>query len=86
MLTNLEESGGIGDIIPHPSLSSNAYLVLVYRTLCLRLLHPLIPIHLNRIEKRKKKNSIATSITEKREIRNYREGIKTYGSTLGFRG
>lgn len=41
----LKESGGVGYIISHPSLSSDAYLVLVYRTLCLGLLYPLIPIH-----------------------------------------
>jgi len=43
---NLKECGGVGDVIPHSSLSSNAYLVLVYWSLSLGLLYPLIPIHL----------------------------------------
>lgn len=43
---NLDESGGIGNVIPHAALSSDSNLVLVYRRLRLRLLHPLVPIHL----------------------------------------
>lgn len=51
---NLKESGGVGDVIPHPSLSSDAYLILVYRSLCLGLLYPLIPIHLNQTIRKSK--------------------------------
>lgn len=45
---DLEQSGGIGNVVPHPALSGDANLVLVYRRLRSRLLHPLIPIHLHR--------------------------------------
>ena len=41
-----EESGRIGNIISDPSLRSNANLVLVNGSICLGLLHPLIPIHM----------------------------------------
>lgn len=42
----LEESGGIGNIISHPALSGNANLILIYWRFRLRLLNPLVPIHL----------------------------------------
>lgn len=44
---NLKESGGIGNIISHSSLSGNANLILVNGSLRLGLLHPLISIHLS---------------------------------------
>lgn len=65
--SNLNKSGGIGNVIPHPSLSSNAYLVLIYRTLCLGLLHPLIPIHLNNT-KLNRETQKQFSINDKHEI------------------
>ena len=43
---NLEQSGGIGNVISHSALSSNPNLILVYRCFCPWLLHPLVPIHL----------------------------------------
>lgn len=43
----VKESGGISDIVPHPSLSCNTNFVLIYgRRLSPRLLHSLVPIHL----------------------------------------
>lgn len=42
---DLEQSGGIGNVVPHPPLSGNANLIFVNRRLRPWLLHPLIPIH-----------------------------------------
>lgn len=55
---NLKECGSVGDVIPHSSLSSNAYLVLVYRSLSLGLLYPLIPIHLQQNAKGNFRNRV----------------------------
>lgn len=45
---HLKKIGSIGDIVPHPPLGGNPDLVLINRSFRLRLLYPLVPIHLLR--------------------------------------
>jgi hypothetical protein len=44
-ILDLEQSGGIGNVVPHPPLRGNANLIFVNLRLRPWLLHPLIPIH-----------------------------------------
>ena len=50
----MKEAHGIGDIVAHPSLTGNPNLILINRSICFRLLHPLVPIHLLHHQKKKK--------------------------------
>lgn len=44
---DLEESGGVGNVVPDSALSGNANLILVNGRFLPRLLYPLIPIHVS---------------------------------------
>lgn len=43
---HLEQSGGVGNIVPHFSLSSNAYFIFIDRGLRPRLFHALVTVHI----------------------------------------
>ena len=57
----MKEAHGIGDIVAHPSLTGNPNLILINRSICFRLLHPLVPIHLLHHQKK----NILKKITSK---------------------
>ena len=57
----MKEAHGIGDIVAHPSLTGNPNLILINRSICFRLLHPLVPIHLLHHQKKKKYSKKITS-------------------------
>ena len=64
----MKEAHVIGDIVAHPSLTGNLNLILINRSICFRLLRPLVSIHLLHHKKNKKKITSKPCIKQKKYI------------------